>query len=738
MHKLVGYMKKYWMLILCCVVLVLIQSQTELLLPDYMSNIVTNGIQSGGFNGPVSDVLSEETYDHLMLFVGDEDKDVIEKSYTYHENFDENIQEQFPKLESGYQLNDISQSQKDELASIMVKPMIMISTIDSLDPSSNEFKNQFGDLPAGVSVYDALMMMGDEAIDQMLEKIDNQMDTMGESTLMIAAGNGVKLEYTRLGCDVDKIQMNYIISSGLKMLGIAFISMVAAMSSAFISSRVGAGLAKDLRKAVFEKVESFSNAEFNKFSTASLITRTTNDITQVQTLMIMLLRIVLFAPMMGIGALYKAITNSPSMTWIIGMILLVITGLLIITMIVVMPKFKIVQSLIDRLNLTMRENLSGVLVIRAFGNEKFSEERFDKANDDLTKVNLFVNRAMATLMPIMTLIMNIATILVVWIGAKQLDMGNIAIGQMMAFIQYAMHIIMSFLFVAMIFIMFPRASVAAQRIYEVLSTDNEIKDPVVKKEFIEESKGLVEFKNVTFKYPGANEAVLDDINFTALPGQTTAFIGSTGSGKSTIINLIPRFYDVTSGEILVDGVNVKDVNQHDLRERIGLVPQKGVLFSGTIKSNLKYGAKNATDEELEKVIEIAQAKEFIDAKPKRMDEQIAQGGTNVSGGQKQRLAIARALAKNAEILIFDDSFSALDFKTDAMLRSELNKLMKKTKNTVLIVGQRIASIMDADQIIVLDEGRIVGKGTHKELLESCDVYKEIAYSQLSKEELENA
>ncbi len=738
MHKLVGYMKKYWMLILCCVVLVLIQSQTELLLPDYMSNIVTNGIQSGGFNGPVSDVLSEETYNHLMLFVSDDDKDVIEKSYTYHQSFDENIQEQFPKLESGYQLNDINQSQEDELASIMVKPMIMISTIDSLDPSSDEFKNQFGDLPEGVSVYDALMMMGDEAINQMLEKIDNQMDTMGESTLMIVAGNGVKLEYTKLGCDVDKIQMNYIISAGLKMLGIAFISMVAAMSSAFISSRVGAGLAKDLRKAVFEKVESFSNAEFNKFSTASLITRTTNDITQVQTLMVMLLRIVLFAPMMGIGALYKAITNSPSMTWIIGMILLVIAGLLIITMIVVMPKFKIVQSLIDRLNLTMRENLSGVLVIRAFGNEKFSEERFDKANDDLTKVNLFVNRAMATLMPIMTLIMNIATILVVWVGAKQLDMGNIAIGQMMAFIQYAMHIIMSFLFVAMIFIMFPRASVAAQRIYEVLSTDNEIKDPVVKKEFIEEKKGLVEFKNVTFKYPGANEAVLDDINFTALPGRTTAFIGSTGSGKSTLINLIPRFYDATSGEILIDGVNVKDVNQHDLRERIGLVPQKGVLFSGTIKSNLKYGAKNASDEELEEVIEIAQAKEFIDAKPKRMDEHISQGGTNVSGGQKQRLAIARALAKNAEILIFDDSFSALDFKTDAMLRSELNKLMKKTKNTVLIVGQRIASIMDADQIIVLDEGRIVGKGTHKELLENCDVYKEIAYSQLSKEELENA
>ena len=581
-------------------------------------------------------------------------------------------------------------------------------------------------------------MMDANTKKEMTKKIDTQIDAMGESTMLIAGGNGVKTEYLALGADVDSIQTRYILSSGLIMLAIALLGSVAAMISAFLSSRVGAGVARDLRKAVFEKVESFSNTEFNKFSTASLITRTTNDITQVQMLMIMLLRIVLFAPMMGVGALYKAITHSTSMTWIILLILLVISGVLFVLIKVVMPKFKIIQSLIDRLNLTMRENLSGVLVIRAFGNEKHSEDRFDRANDDLTKVNLFVNRAMATLMPIMMFIMNIATVLVVWVGAQQLDLGNIAIGDMMAFIQYAMHIIMSFLFIAMIFIMIPRASVAAGRVYEVLSTDLSIKDPDDAKEFNASQKGLVEFKDVTFQYPGAHEAVLSHISFTAEPGKTTAFIGSTGSGKSTLINLIPRFYDVTEGSVTIDGVDVRDVKQHDLRELIGVVPQKGVLFSGTIRSNLQYGAHDASDEELSEVIRIAQAKEFVDDKPKGLSEEISQGGTNVSGGQKQRLAIARALAKNPEILIFDDSFSALDFKTDAILRKELSKLTEKTKNTVLIVGQRIASIMDADQIIVLDKGKIVGKGTHKELMETCQVYQEIAYSQLSKEELADA
>lgn len=740
MIKLRKFAYKFWLPILLCIACVFIQSQSELALPDYMSDIVTNGIQAGGFDTSIAEVYSQETFEHLLIFADEQQKDTIESSYTYtpYEDLSDNIKKDFPKLKDAYILNDLSQQQTKELESALIKPMLMVSSIDSMDENSAEYQQLFQNLPEGMDVYQAFAMMDEETKNQMTQQIDSQIETMGESTMLVAAGNGVKTEYEALGADVDQMQTAYIFQSGLKMLGIALIGSLAAMASAFLSSRVGSGFARNLRKAVFEKVESFSNSEFNKFSTASLITRTTNDITQVQMLMIMLLRIVLFAPMMGIGALIKAFTHSSSMTWIILMILIVITAVIIVLMKVVLPKFKIIQSLIDKLNLTMRENLTGVLVIRAFGNEKHSEERFDKANNDLTTVNLFVNRAMATLMPIMMFIMNFATVLVVWVGSQQLDLGNIAIGEMMAFIQYAMQIIMSFLFIAMIFIMIPRASVAADRVYEVLSTDLTIQDPKQPEAFHEQEKGMVEFKDVSFQYPGAQEAVLSHISFVAKPGQTTAFIGSTGSGKSTLIHLIPRFYDVSEGEVLVDGVNVKEVYQHDLRERIGLVPQKGVLFSGTIRSNLKYGAPDASDEDLNEVIRVAQAKEFVDAKPHGLDEAISQGGTNVSGGQKQRLAIARALAKDPEILIFDDSFSALDFKTDATLRKELSQLMEKTKKTVLIVGQRIASIMDADQIIVLDNGKIVGKGTHDELMKNCQVYQEIAYSQLSKEELANA
>ncbi len=740
MIKLRKYTYKFWLAIVLCIGFVFIQSQSELALPDYMSTIVTNGIQAGGFDTSIAEVMSADMYQHLLIFTHDKQKKVIESSYTFkkYNQLDKDIKTKFPQMKDGYVLKELSFEEQKELETALIKPMLMVSAIDSMDPHSLEYKEKFGHIPEGIDIYQAISMMDQNTKDQMTQQIDSQIEAMGESTMLIAAGNGVKNEYIKLGADVDAVQNDYIFLAGLKMLGIALLGSVAAMASAFLSSRVGSGVARDLRRDVFKKVESFSNTEFNKFSTASLITRTTNDITQVQMLMIMLLRIVLFAPMMGIGSLYKALTHSTSMTWIILMILIVITVILLVLIKVVMPKFKIIQSLIDRLNLTMRENLSGILVIRAFGNEKHSEERFDKANDDLTKVNLFVNRAMATLMPIMMFIMNIATVLVVWVGAQQLDLGNIAIGEMLAFIQYAMHIIMSFLFVAMIFIMIPRASVAAERVYEVLSTKVEIQDPIKPLDFDKNKKGLIEFKDVSFQYPGAQEAVLSHIDFIAEPGKTTAFIGSTGSGKSTLVNLIPRFYDVSEGEIFVDGVNIQQVKQHDLRELIGIVPQKGILFSGTIRSNLQYGAHHASDMELSEVIRIAQAKEFVDDKPQGLDEEISQGGTNVSGGQKQRLAIARALAKNPEILIFDDSFSALDFKTDAILRKELNQLTKKTKSTVLIVGQRIASIMDADQIIVLDNGKIVGKGTHDELLKSCQVYQEIAYSQLSKEELANA
>ncbi|WP_278452415.1 ABC transporter ATP-binding protein [Thomasclavelia spiroformis] len=739
MLKLKHYFKKFWAPILLCVGLLFMQSQSELALPDYMSDIVSVGIQAGGFDSAVSDVLSEETFNHLLVLLNEDDQIILEDSYKLvaSKDVDQELLDKFSKAKGKnlYELKELDDEEMDQLEDILIKPMLMITSIDSMDPNSKEYQEQFGSLPAGMSPYDAIGMMPQDQKDKMFEKIDQQMETMGESTLKIAAGNGVKAEYEKLGCDVDQVQNSYILQTGIKMLGIALIGTACAIGCGFLASKVGSGVSRLLRSDVFKKVESFSNEEFNKFSTASLITRTTNDITQVQMVVIMFIRIVCFAPMMGIGALIKAFSNTPSMTWIIGLVLIIIFTVIIVTFIIVMPKFKIVQSLIDKLNLTMRENLSGMLVIRAFGNEEHSEQRFDKANSDLTKVNLFVNRTMVSMMPIMMFIFNIVSLLIVYYGAKQIDLGNIAIGQMMAFMQYAMQIIMSFLMIAMIAIMLPRASVAANRIYEVLSMEVKISDPKNPEAFDENKKGLVEFKNVTFKYPGANEAVLENISFTAKPGETTAFIGSTGSGKSTLINLIPRFYEVTDGKIEVDGVDIRNVNQHDLRDKIGLVPQKGLLFSGTIRSNLTYGAPEASDEELEEVIKIAQAKEFIDQKEKRLDDPISQGGTNVSGGQKQRLAIARAIAKKPEIFIFDDSFSALDFKTDAKLRNELNKMIEKTRSTVLIVGQRIASIMSANQIIVLDEGKIVGKGTHDELMKNCKVYQEIAYSQLSKEEL---
>lgn len=739
MLKLKHYFKKFWAPILLCVGLLFLQSQSELALPDYMSDIVSVGIQAGGFDSAVSDILSEDTYNHLLVLMDEKDQEIFEKSYKLvkAKDVDEDTLDKFSKADGRdlYMLKDINDKDMDKLEAILVKPMLLITSIDSMDPNSKEYQEQFGNLPAGMSPYDALAILPKEQKDKMFSEIDNQMEAMGESTLKIAASNGVKAEYTRLGRDVDQVQKDYILISGVKMLAIALAGTVCAIACGYLASKIGSGVSRLLRGDVFKKVESFSNEEFNKFSTASLITRTTNDITQVQMVVIMFIRIVCFAPMMGIGALIKAFQNTPSMTWIIGLVLVIIFAVIGVTFTIAMPKFKLVQSLIDRLNLTMRENLSGMLVIRAFGNEDHSEKRFEKANSDLTKVNLFVNRTMVSMMPIMLFIFNVVSLLIVYYGAKQIDLGNIAIGQMIAFMQYAMQIITSFLMIAMIAIMLPRASVAADRIYEVLSMKPKIVDPKEAKSFNNDKRGLVEFKNVTFKYPGAHEAVLENISFTAKPGQTTAFIGSTGSGKSTLINLIPRFYEVSDGSIMVDGVDIRDVKQHDLRDKIGLVPQKGLLFSGTIRSNLTYGAPDATDEQLEEVIKVAQAKEFIDHKEERLDSEISQGGTNVSGGQKQRLAIARAIAKNPEIFIFDDSFSALDFKTDALLRHELDKMIKKTKNTVLIVGQRIASIMSADQIIVLDEGRIVGKGKHDELMKDCKVYQEIAYSQLSKEEL---
>ncbi|MGM9905712.1 ATP-binding cassette domain-containing protein, partial [Lactobacillus sp.] len=569
---------------------------------------------------------------------------------------------------------------------------------------------------------------------KIFDSIDKQMKKMGTSTMNMAGGRAVKLEYKRLGASTSKLQTSYIKNAGLKMLGIALLGSVVTILAGLLASRVGAGVARDLRLALFKKVESFSNTEMDRFSTASLITRSTNDITQIQQVIVLMIRMVAYAPILGIGALLHALDSSPSMTWIIGLVVLLILVILMITMGLAMPKFKIVQKLIDKLNLSMRENLTGMLVIRAFGNEKVSEDRFDESNRNLTKVNLFTNRVMSALMPIMMFIMNAVTLVIVYASAKQIDLGKMQIGEMMAFVQYAMMIIMAFLMVAMIAIFIPRASISAGRVAEVLETEPQIESPAECKSG-KVNTGVV-FDDVTFTYPGSQEAALEHISFTAPAGKTTAFIGSTGSGKSSLINLIPRFYDATDGKVMVDGTDVKDYNLQDLRERIGLVPQKGQLLTGTVKSNVLYGAKD--DSHLEEALRVSQSEEFVDRLPGKVDAPIAQGGSNVSGGQRQRLAIARALAKDPEILVFDDSFSALDFKTDAKVRRELTKMAAKEKKTVLLVGQRIASIMDADQIIVLDEGKIVGKGKHQDLLKNCQVYREIAYSQLSKEELADA
>ena len=787
MFRLRKYFKKYWALFLIAIVMILGQAASELALPDYMSNIVSNGIQAGGFKDAVSDVLTTDTYHHILLFANEKEQTVIKRSYRYtkEEKLDSDIKKTFPKAKNIYVLKD--DINHDELNKAMLKSMLIVSSIEDMDKNSESYKKLMGQLTASVAsfrqkyeqaynsyqanknnlpevtrqasetklaamktqlqmmeekvkegdVFYFIGAMPEDSRNKMFDSIDKQMKTMGNSTMNIAGGNAVKSEYKRLGANTDDIQNAYVFQAGVKMLVIALLGAVASIAAAFFASKTGAAIARDLRLDLFKKVESFSTHEMDQFSTASLITRSTNDITQIQQVVVMFIRLVCFAPVLGLGAFVRAIQQSKSMTGVIGLVLIVILGILGVTFSIVLPKFKIIQSLIDKLNLAMRENLSGVLVIRAFGNEKEAERRFDVSNTDLTKVNLFVNRVMISLMPIMMFIMNAVTLAIVYVGAKQIDLGHIQIGQMMAFLQYGMMIIMGFLMIAMIAIMLPRASISAKRIADVLETENSIVEPAHPEAFPDDQRGVVTFDHVSFAYPGSEENVLSDISFTAKPGQTTAFIGSTGSGKSTLINLVPRFYDTTSGHVYVDGVDVRNASIHELRSKLGIVPQKANLFSGDVRSTLQYGASNASDEDLERALEISQSKEFVDKLPGGLDHEIAAGGTNVSGGQRQRLAIARALAKNPEILIFDDSFSALDFKTDAKLRKELNEMCQKEHNTVLLVGQRIASIMHADQIIVLDEGRMVGKGTHDELMKTCDVYQQIAYSQLSKEELES-
>lgn len=721
MLKVLKNLKESWVSVIAIILLLIVQATGDLTLPDYTSKIVNVGIQNGGIEDVAPDVIRKSTMDSLLIFTEDDDKILSDYKEISKENLSEDeynkLVKKYPALENEtlYKLNKISNSEKEELKSIMTKPLMITAYLNN-EEMATQIKTQLISNPT------------------MLSSINEKIDSMQDSILEQAAIQEVKEEYKAIGINMDNLQNRYILMAGLKMLGISFIIMASAILIMCLSARVGAKLAKTLREKVFKKVLSFSNKEFSEYSTASLITRSTNDIQQIQGLIGMLFRVVVYAPIIGIGGFLRVLNQSDnSMAWIIGVAILAILFIVATLFIIAMPKFKKLQELIDKLNLVAREILTGLPVIRAFNTEKREESRFDDANKTLTKTNLFVNRAMSFMMPCLMLVMNCISLLIVWVGAHGVDNGTMQVGNMMAFIQYTMQIVMSFLMISMVSIILPRASVSANRINEVLETDEFIKESNKPKKLNPDKKGLVEFKNVGFKYPDSDEEVLSDITFTARPGETTAIIGSTGSGKSTIVNLIPRFYDITSGNLLIDGVDIKDISNKDLRKIIGFVPQKGLLFSGTIESNIKYGNPDMPDEQMKEAAQIAQATEFIETKPLKYQEPIAQGGSNVSGGQKQRLSIARAIAVAPEILVFDDSFSALDFKTDSILRAELSK---KTKDkTVIIVAQRINTILNADQIIVLEDGKIVGKGTHEELIKNNETYRQIALSQLSEEEL---
>ena len=753
MLKVLKNLKKSFWAVLIIVILLCIQAWADLELPDYTSRIVNNGLQSSGIEKPIPEILNKDSMELIKIFTSEEDYNKIIGNYTLLDK-DKNVtneQKELVKKYFGdnynievndiYVLNKLDKEKEEELTKIIVNPIMELAVL-KIPEQSNEIKEKMLEnvpepqksVMANMELIDIIKSMPKEQISQMLEQFNSQINEMPDSIKEQAVISSIKTVYVNMGVDTDKLQNNYIFISGLQMLLVALISMVCAITIMLFSSRVAAKLGKNLREKIFKKVLSFSHSEFTEFSTASLITRSTNDIQQIQSLIAMMFRVLVYAPIMGIGAFGKVLVQSNnSMAWIIGVAILAIIFIIGTLFIIAMPRFKKLQLLIDRINQVSREILTGIPVIRAFHKEKHEEDRFEKANMDLRKTNTFISRAMSMMMPMLMFIMNATMILIIWVGGQNVDQGILQVGDMMAFIQYTMQILISFLFISMLSIMLPRASVAANRIVDVLETDPCIKDPKKAKEFDANKKGLVEFKNVSFRYPDADTEILEDITFTAKPGETTAIIGSTGSGKSTIINLIPRFYDVTEGELLVDGVNVQDVAQKDLRNIIGLVPQKGVLFSGTIESNIKYSDRNMEDEKMIEAAEIAQATEFIEGKEEKYKSEIAQSGNNVSGGQKQRLAIARAIAKDPEIFIFDDSFSALDFKTDSKLREALGK--KTLNKTVIIVAQRISTILNADQIVVLDEGKVVGIGKHEELMKDNETYRQIALSQLSEEEL---
>lgn len=780
MKNLFKYAASYWKAMIAIVLILIVQAYCDLSLPAYTSDIVNVGIQQGGIEDEVPEQIAVEKMEKLLLFVSEDDQQTVTDSYTEdNTSYDKDA----------YVLKDSVAEDEDamkDLKEILQIPMMMTAGIESGSDTTKQMEKQLKEqmkqgmaqsqsaqqsaaqeLPEGMtqeeaqkmaqaqsaqqgaasqaqqaaaledaSMFDLLKMLPAEQRSALVDQISEKMDDMPDTILDQAAVSFCKSAYKNLGMDTNQIQIHYLLKTGGQMAGLALLGMVASITVAFLASRVGASAGRDLRSGVFHKVVGFSNNEFNHFSTASLITRSTNDIQQIQMLIVMLLRMVLYAPILAIGGVLQVMKTNVSMSWIIGLAVIIIAFVVLLLFLVVMPKFKILQSLVDKLNLVTREILTGLPVIRAFSTEKHEEERFDDANRTLTKTNLFVNRAMTFMMPTMMLVMNGVSVLIVWTGAHGISDGQMQVGDMMAFIQYTMQIIMGFLMLCMISIMLPRAAVAADRVEEVLKSETMIHDPEREKHFPEEGKGVLTFDHVSFRYPGADEDVLEDITFTAKPGETTAIIGSTGSGKSTLVNLIPRFYDVTEGDITLDGVDIREVKQHELREKLGYVPQKGVLFSGDIASNIMFGNSHGSEAEMMEAAEIAQATEFIDTKPEKYQSPISQGGANVSGGQKQRLSIARAIAKHPQVFIFDDSFSALDYKTDVTLRRALAE--KTSESTVLIVAQRISTILHAEQIIVLDEGKVAGKGTHAELLRTCPVYREIAESQLSKAELEAA
>ena len=760
MKNLFKYAASYWKAMIAIVLILVVQAYCDLSLPAYTSDIVNVGIQQGGIEDEVPRQIATEEMEKLLLFVSEDDQQTVMDAYT---------EDNTSYKKEAYVLKDSvaeEENTMENLKDILQIPMMMTSGIESGSDTTKQMEDKLKEqmsqgmaqsmpqgtdrtIPEGMpqgesqavslddmSMFDLLKMLPAEQRATMVEKIEEQMSEMPDTILDQASVSFCRSVYKDLGMDMDQTQIHYLLKTGGQMAALALLGMAASIMVAFLASRVGASAGRDLRSGVFHKVVGFSNNEFNHFSTASLITRSTNDIQQIQMLIVMLLRMVLYAPILAIGGVLQVMKTNVSMSWIIGLAVIIIAFVVLLLFLVVMPKFKVLQNLVDKLNLVTREILTGLPVIRAFSTEKHEEERFDDANRTLTKTNLFVNRAMTFMMPVMMLVMNGVSVLIVWTGAHGISDGQMQVGDMMAFIQYTMQIIMGFLMLCMISIMLPRAAVAADRVEEVLKSETMIHDPKQEKHFPEDGKGVLTFDHVSFRYPGADEDVLEDITFTAKPGETTAIIGSTGSGKSTLVNLIPRFYDVTSGDITLDGVDIREVKQHELREKLGYVPQKGVLFSGDIASNIMFGNSHGSDDEMIEAAEIAQATEFIDTKPEKYKSPISQGGSNVSGGQKQRLSIARAIAKHPQVFIFDDSFSALDYKTDVTLRRALAE--KTSGSTVLIVAQRISTILHAEQIIVLDEGKVAGKGTHAELLKNCPVYREIAESQLSRKELEAA